>query len=297
MAESQTEEAEDQEIARLIAEEAQEGPIEETPSEEVPSEEPTVAEVEEPAKPEFTVPASVAADLRKERNELRGELSTLRSEMAEIVKAIREGKEPQEVAPNFEESPVEHLAYQSKQAIQEVNNLKKMLQDQATEAQANRAQQQIVQIEQRFAQDTPDYWQAEAFVRQRRLSQYQNYFGMSEEDALRRYGEESGLFIQAQTRQGKNFAEALYELAKAEGYNATEPAAPKAEAPKVDPEESLKATAKKLAQARSLAGASGKASKGDELTPEDVNAMSDEEFDKNFTGPKGTERLRQIMGG
>ena len=248
-----------------------------------------------------SVPLGTALEWRRERNELRHEVGQVRQQINDLVAAIKQGGETQEDPPSLEDSPVEFLAHQSQKAIEEVNSLKTALQQQDQVTSQRNLQAEITAVERAYAQEQKDYFDATKFLTEKRMTEFQDRFGLTQAEAQKRFSEETAMFIAAAARRGESFAAAAYKLAVAEGYKPSEGDGGNQgdgggnEAAKLNTG-SLKDLARKQSQSRTLAASSGKVV-NDELTPEDAADMSDTEFDKLFLGEAGDKRLKEMFGG
>lgn len=273
-------EAEDKLIQEQLEAEAQEAPEEEVVPEPEPEPEPEERKHVEP------IPADVALAWKRDAKTLGRELEGIKGELAKLSKLSGPSETPEDV-PDFEQNPVEFLKWQGQKIMDRIEAQETRMEQAARQNQDTQAQTHVNALEKDFAKDNPDYFQAVQHLQVARVKELQETFGMTEEQALRRFGEDTAMFIGT---HGADFPKMAYAMAQKMGFKA-----PKQEA-KADPEESLKSIAKKQAQARSLASTGGKPAK-DEITPEDVENMSDKEFDKMFTGPDGDENFRRLFGG
>lgn len=292
-------ELDDKAIEEALAQEADEpAPAPEPTPEPTPEPEPDPESgpAPEPDKDDSnTIPLHVVSELRARNREARQENQTLKGQLEDLAKMVKDIKAGDgEPDPTLEDNPIEFLAKQIDEIGKQLNEQSEQNETHQKQLQINAQRAQVVAIEQEFIKTQPDYYPAMQHLMEGRSKQYQELLGMTEEQAGQKLSQEFSQLMQA---QGANFPKVAYEIAKREGYVPPKPNGEDKTNVDTKGVESLKDTAKRLAAAKSLSGASGKSTTNDEIEIEDVNNLSDAEFDKLFTGEAGDENMRRLMGG
>jgi hypothetical protein len=227
---------------------------------------------------------------RTRRKELASRIEQMQAQQAErdrIIEqrlaALVQAREPQ--PPAFDENPAEHL----RQQLQTVQQSQ-----QATAAQitAWNQQQQRAQIEQElshrvvaqestFASEFPDYNEAVNYLRQARVRELA-VFGVDQEQAIAKAGEELRQHAFWAASRGQNPAEMAYRIAESRGYQRKQPTA--------GPAEKLQIQQRGVAASRSL-GSGGSA--GGKISVDALLAMSNDDFAEATKG----NNWSKLMGG
>jgi len=210
----------------------------------------------------------VQEELRREREQMARERDIVNQRLA----VLHQPQAQQRPAPSRDEDPVSYFEHQIgalregvQQALEPVQAI------QAQQAQANQIQQIAsaagMQVEE-FRGATPDYDQAYQHVRSQTIARYRA-MGMSAQEIVAQINQDEVVFAARALKSGQNVGEAVYNYAKATGYQP--------QGAQKGASEQLAAEAKAAAAARNLG--SGVAAKG-ALSYEALASMSDEEFAK-----------------
>jgi hypothetical protein len=270
----------------LQADEAAEG--QEEPEEAQP--EPTPEPAPEPApEPEQRQGGDLRVALREERERRRQaeqEAAQIKANQRILAAALEQlrpqnGQAPQ--VPDFDTDPAAHLKHQ----VEEVRSwAQQMRQQQEYAAQEAHRQAQIAQAEQAvvaqessFAKQTPDYYEAVDYVRDR-LRVKAEALGVPKDQIDAAVAQDMRQFGLRMLSAGQNPAERLFHFAKIEGYNG----------PREANSAKLSTIAKGAAATRG-ARSTAPASNG-ELTMEQAARMSIKEI-----GRMSDDEFQRLMGG
>lgn len=278
------------------------------PEEEIKAAEEPAAEAKPPdeAKPveqekekEKVVPLAALHEARAQKKELQAELARFREEQAarnatleQRLAALYQAQQQreQQPAPVFEERPLEHLKSSLDQVMQNQQSVHQELARQQENERAAGYRAQLAHVvtsaENAFKAETPDYPEALEYVRAGRIAQLRA-LGYNDMEAGQYVLNEAIGVAQRCIQAGKNPAEAIYEMAKATGYQ------PKArqQAPAPTPTEKLQTIQKGVEAAKTLGG--GGASAGTPTVDQIAN-MSEEEF-ADFMKKGGGKILKQQL--
>ncbi len=290
------------------AEEPAEAPVE-TPAEETPAvPEETPAETPAPAEEQENpamVPSFRLREVTEANTALKGEVSGMKETMSKMESAfdtIKDKLNPPAPPPAptvpYDEDPTEHVRQQG--VIDQQTNDAKItaMQENISEMDDNQ-KQQLAQLQFQnavngqvsdFKAATADYDEAAEFYRNKRELEFRAV-GMTDEKQLGEWldKEWAGL-ASAALQNGKNPAQAVYDLAKGYGYQANgTPATPQ-----------QSAGDKKLAtiekgQAASASLAAGSSASG-EASLAQIAEMSDNDLMKVLDDPNGWEKLVKGAG-
>jgi hypothetical protein len=144
--------------------------------------------------------------------------------------------------------------------------------------------QRVIQEEQQFSAEKPDYTDAVEFVRSRRITAYEQ-LGMPRAQAEATVNNEALNFVSQIAQSGRPIAQTVYEFAMQNGYTpgqaraAAAQAQPRDETGRFQPAQSEKLATVANAQARnkSLSSSNGSSGKKD-LSIAELASMSDKEF-------------------
>lgn len=268
-----------EEIAAAEAVEAPQEPKAEPEGEGV------VTEEKEPAKagkpPEGFVPHQALHAEREQRKAIQAKLAQveqanqaryaqMEQRLHQIQQAALQSQQPK--PPEFEADPLNNLKFGVDRTQQEIAQLREWQEQQNAQAQENYQRQQYVSqlqhtvasAETEFAQENPDYMEAVAHYKSVRAKQL-SALGYGPQDVMGLVQNEAYQVAEAALRNGRNPAEAAFEIAKAAGWV------------KKQPEVNQKMeTLQKGVKAASSLGSGGSATGN--LTLEALADMPDDEF-------------------
>ena len=210
-------------------------------------------------------------------------------------------------APDKAQDPVGYLEHQIEQTRQQVQPVQQLEQRLNNWEQFQRVKYYVDTAETEFAAKTPDYYNAMDRIREARLAQYKLQ-GLNEQQQQQQLGHDTWAFAVSMMQQGRNPAEAVYELARAYGYSGSAPAdataatgdagaapaqprnsdgtfAKQPPDPKVErKKEALKTVARGQEAAKSIGDAAGEAADAGIPDLDELSRMDDEAFDKWTSG-------------
>lgn len=227
-----------------------------------------------------SVPLGALQQERARRQQAQQEVAQLQAQLQQFQAQQQQAQQQTEI-PAFVDDPEGHLEGLKKQFTQELENLRQgqqqQVQEQQFRAQVSEVAQHTVQAEAQFRQSTPDYDAAvehmsalaKAHVRQAQPGATDAEVQQAEATALLQFA------LQCQ-QQGLNPAEALYQRAVANGFQASHRRSqPIRKAP------------------TSLSDTSGSTRAPDQRgtpTAKDIAGMSNDDFDKLFESMRNAER-------
>ncbi len=290
------------EPVEALAEEPAETPAEpiETPAEE-PTE--TPAEPEEQENPAM-VPSFRLRELTEANSALKGEVSGMKETMSKMESAfdtIKEKLSPPPPTPTvpYDEDPTEHVRQQGV-IDQQANDAKiTAMQENISEMDGNQ-KQQLGQLQFHntvngqvtdFKAQNADYDEAAEFYRNKRELEFRAV-GMTDEKQLGEWLDKEWMGLaSAALQNGKNPAQAVYELAKGYGYQAN--GKPQQTEQQAEGDKKLATIEKGQAASASLAAGS---SASGEASLAQIAEMSDNELMKVLDDPNGWEKLVKGAG-
>ncbi len=277
--------------AETPAEEPTETP--ETPTEDIP---------EEPENPAM-VPSFRLRQETTKREALEGEVSGLKDTMSKMESAfdtIKDKLNPPAPPPAptvpYDEDPTEHIRQQG--AIDQQANDAKItkMQENISEMDDNQ-KQQLAQLQFQnavngqvtdFKAATPDYDEAAEFYRSRRELEYRAV-GMTDEKQLGEWLDKEWMGLaSAALHNGKNPAQAVYDLAKGYGYKASGTPEQVAGDKKLETIEKGQAASSSLAAGSTASG---------EASLAQIAEMDNNEIMKILSDPNGWAKLMKGAGG
>lgn len=243
-------------------------------------------EAEKPDKPpEGFVPHKAFHAEREERKKLQAQIAQREQEwlqrqqvyehrFQQIQEAFRQQNQPK--PPSFDEDPVGALRYENETAKRELEQIKAWQAQQAqTQEQAWRQQQYfgqianaVTQAESEFAKENPDYMEAVSHFKKARGQQLAA-LGLPPQEIANYVQQEAFQIADTALRNGRNPAEAAFEIAKAAGWQR--------KAPEAQMQDKMATLQKGVKAASSLGSGGAPAGK---LTIEALAGMSDREFDE-----------------
>ena len=240
-----------------------------------------------PAEPrDGLVPIGALTEERARRRELQEQNQQMQARFNELLLRMSQPQQQQPQVPAFEENPAEHLRAMQQQYEQQLTELRNQVTGHTQRTQVVDQHTQFVNAvaahEADFANRTPDYHAATAFVQQRKLIEYKA-IGLSETEARQALSRDTMSVAQLALQRGQNPAEVMYGLAKTLGFAA--PAQPAVQGQQRPAAPSSLQTA---------GGAPGADTAG-QPTPEALAQMSDSEFDtwwNKFAGAQQGSRLQ-----
>lgn len=237
------------------------------------------------------VPLAALHEERNARKQLQQRLAQIEQEQKDRdaklqarLDALTRRDEPQ--PPAFEADPAGYLRHQVDGLAQTMAERQKQEQAERQQREQATAQQQHIQrlaahvnnSEAAFAQQNPDYNAAVEHLKNVRVRELTEGFGLDPMTASQKAQQELIEFALHNAAQGVNPAEAAYRIAAVRGYQKAAPAQPGA-----TPAEKLATQQKGQAAAKSLGGGGAPAGK---MTVESLLSMSDEEFAAATQGDK-----------
>lgn len=216
--------------------------------------------------------------LIEQRNELQQRLQRneelAEKRFAELVQRMeRANAEPEPVAPDFDEDPAGNLQFQQEQLRKQQEQMQKAMQQQqqqnAYQARANALRDRYMQSQAALSQQHPDYQARVQALENQRIAFHES-LGFSREQAQARTSQEAWGIIQDAIQNGKDPAQAIYQMAQA---STPQPQAAPADEP-----------GRKRGTVTSI-GSRGAAPKG-KMTAARLLAMSDDEFAQATSGDK-----------
>src|SRR6056297_1496286 len=272
-AEEQTVEEKEQPDAEVREEE---GRQEEVAAEDKPEDKEPEFKTTREKPPEGFVPHAAMHQERVKRQELEKKIAELEAK----VSPPETPQEPQWVDPL--EDPEGHRKWQEHNYSKLQDRLDREEQQRQQTFQAQQRMERAAQLEQEFAQKTPDYSQATQFLHQQKVAELQA-MGYGDQEIQAQISRDANAIFDAASSAGINPAQLLYMRAKEAGYQNT-------------PEASEKVT--KLAEAQKQTqgvGSAGGGKQSGRLTPTDVANMSEREFEK--AKRERPDEIRAAMGG
>jgi hypothetical protein len=211
---------------------------------------------------------SALTEERARRRQLQDQNQQMQARFNELLLRMQQQQPAQQQAqvPDYDDNPAEHLRAMQRQVEDRIRELDQRLagHDQRTQVVDQHTQfvNTVATAEADFAARTPDYHAATAYVQQRKLTEYRAV-GLSDAEARQALARDTANVAQLALQRGQNPAEVMYGLAKAVGFTAPVPAAPRAPV------------------AGSLQGTGGTPGADNQgmPTPEALSTMSDTEFD------------------
>lgn len=246
---------------------------------------------EQPEQPEpQRVPLPELIEERKARQAAQAELSTLQEKYGTLEERVELITEKLDPPPDPEDDPFGDIARRIDEQGKSVAEIKDALAKGQEEQQQATAQSRIQAMEQTFASNHADYFQAMGHLKERQVAQGVA-FGLSHEEAEQRFLRDTASVIQAAVRNNKNPAEVAYNWAKENGFSAGNG---KASEQTPSRGASLNTVAEGL-KSEGLAN-SGSAPPSDIPSAEELSTMPQAEFDEWYDklGEKG---FRKVMGG
>jgi len=243
----------------------------------------------------------LASQYQAAMREERAKRQKVEAEVAEIREAIRQAREsrqqPQaEALPSIDEDPVAFFEHQTRQLQTELEAIKGESQRERQER--DQAQQyqtflgSVASEEQRFAQQTPDYFEAADHLRNVRLNQLQAIYpstpqgdqyaqsnGYASAEAMRVAHLESEVisYSQSAMQTGQSPAAVFYNLAKQNGYQGKQPA------PTVTAEKKIQVARAGAQRSTSLSGGGSGGNSG--------NATANELAELYLSDPDAADKL------
>lgn len=231
---------------------------------------------------------AMADEERIKRKEIQKQIEVMKQENEQLKstfnKILSKAQEQAEAAnkppvPSFEDDPIAALKYENEQLKKEMNGFKEFTTKQQQQAEIARKQNEFVNTYRskanEFKQANPDFQDAYDYVMQNRLEEFK-VAGYTEEQAKQLVIEDEAAIVANALSQGKNPAESIYNLSKLRGYK--KESTINAQAKINSNQQKIEAMEKGLKASKSLSNSGGVAKEN--LTPEAVAQMSDEEFEK-----------------
>ena len=289
------------EIANLIAEANQSDPAQPAPEptvdealaaeEAAEAAEPAVETVEPPPEPEPaaepaaqpvvhpTVPLVELQSERQARQFAEATANDLRARMVDLEARI---PKPEEKIPDPEMEPLEFIQHKLGDLANADADIKQQLLQSNAQSEQTRAAAHVQGLEQQYAQEHPEYYQAYNHLITSRLGEYR-VMGLDDAAAQKTVTDEARWMIQNALQSGQNPASVVHQMALGRGFAAKgngsgsegQPAVAAALSPQAT---TLKQVARGIEQSQTLANTPGAAPKG-APTPEDALSMKDSEFD------------------
>lgn len=276
------------------------------PVEQAAPPQPEAAPVEEPAKEEKPIPETVPLAVHiRQREKHERETNSLRQQLTQMQQQFAQGNErleqltrmlqpPEEQAPDPKTDVIGALLYQQQQLAKQMEAVNSRLVQSDTETRSRnelqRFEQFVVQDEQRFQQEAPDYKQAIDWVKGVKIREYQA-LGLDERQAVARVQQDALAIASHAVNQGASPAEFGYRLAKALGYQGQPAKA--AAAPQQAKADADNVIAMRAAGAERGKPAGGGGQIGGQITFADLASMDNEEFAKMTAG----SNWKKLAGG
>ena len=269
-----------QEVAELVAEEAKDAPTEEVKD-----------EAKEAPKPDKTVPLAALHEERKRRQELQAQLAHTAERQRVMEERFQQMQQHWQAAnapraPDYDTDPLGHTKFELGQTQEQLKQIRERQERSEQERQAYAQQQQyysavageVSRAESEFSQEVPDYIDAVKHYKSSRIAQVMA-IGYDQQTASQIVQNEAFQIADIALRNGRNPAEAAFEIAKAAGWSGKKQA--KEGAQKIE-------TLQKGVKASSSLGSGGTPT--GKLTIDAVANMSPHEFD-DFLKSNGWEKL------
>ena len=189
--------------------------------------------------------AAIEAERKREREEfiqLKTQYDSLNNMINDVVKGV--GKEGQGVQEDYEPLDAEADARYKK----EIAKVKEESDKGLTAMQQQMAQMMVAQQEAAFQARTPDYAEALQYLGQKKVEESTIITGGNEQLALQVVGASMRNIVDTALASGKNPAEVLYQMAKANGFAGKQDVA----APKKEKGMNLDAISKNQAKSSSV---------------------------------------------
>ena len=299
------------ESAAPAVEEKAEPPTESQPATEEVQEPAVVATPEEKEAPKL-VPLAALQEERDKRQKAEQELAIKKAQEAERQRLLDEQRRvaEQQAAQTPEEAVKAEIEKEIGKRPSEEDDLlaavewdrqydikRSLLHARRAEeiAEATRMRTELEAERNAFKQVKPDYEDALKFVVDQQ-KQFYMLAGATEKDAMFATNLDAGRLIDGCRRQGKSVAETIYKLAELRGYKApVAETAPVAVQPKAPTAEEKLAIIEEGRQMTSLSRGSHAASPT-ELTVDQIDNMSKQQFDAWIQNPKNAAYYRKILG-
>jgi len=224
-------------------------------------------------KPADPVPDTNMAQIRYELSEMKRQAAADKATAAAQQAIQNQPKPNDDPEPNKTEDREEWLEWKSRQLEKTVSSINEWKQTQENQRQQNELIQSAIQeftgYEERFKAKAPDYDQAAAFYQAKVKDSIMTLNPQLNEAQVNQIMTKQLLTIGSTfANQGLDPAEAIYNIAKRQGFKAPEPEF-KADAKQAKPSlETIEKNKKK--SAHGLGGSGGKGS----ITPESLNGMT-----------------------
>jgi hypothetical protein len=289
-----------------ILEELDGGPVEEPPRDDLaeqadeasatpsttaaPAAEEPVVEEEPDTRPERRVSIHALHEERERRKESEAQLQQLREQAAKMEERFAQfqqrwqeqqaaAQQPQEPEVTYEDNPAEYLRRQTEKLQQETEAQRQRNQQQEELAQQQEAYRnfyaQVTSQEQQFAQSQADYYDAVQHLREARAQEYAAA-GYDPQQVQTIITQEAHSVAANALRNGRNPAQAFYELAKLRGWSTAQASAAAPEPPPVSEEVQRLETVRRGVEANQTLGTAGET--GGRLTLAQLSEMDDDEF-------------------
>lgn len=239
---------------------------------------------EEPPRPERRVSIHALHEERERRKESEAQLNQLREQAARMEERFAQFQQrwqeqqvaAQEPEVTYEDNPAEYLRRQTERLQQETEAQRQRNQQQEALAQQQASYRdfyaKVTSQEQQFAQQATDYYDAVQHLREARAQEY-TAAGYAPEQVQAIITQEAHSVAANALRNGRNPAEAFYELAKLRGWSGqqapSEPPPPSEEVQRLE-------TVKRGVESNQTLGASGETA--GRLTLAQLSEMDDDEF-------------------
>lgn len=230
---------------------------------------------------------------RKENDEYRQKFAEIENRLAQLTPQQREdAKDEAEQRPDASKDPLAALDY----ALKKIEQYETIEQQRAREAEERQQQQSqlqqfanyVNQQEAEFAEATPDYYDAVAWLREKRAEHFKA-LGYDDQAAGAQAGQEAQQLAVLAVRQQKSPAEVAYNYAKALGYSGQAEAKPEAKRDDAGRYEKMKQGQK---AAKTLSGGGAKPKDSVDLNAlldmdddplEALHRGEDSDFDRKFS--------------
>ena len=187
------------------------------------------------------------------------------------LQANENQQQQQEEIPDKETDPLGYNNYMMNNLYKQFENLQNNVQVQ----QKNTAYNKFVEVYKnqaaQYAQEQPDFGEAYQYALKSFANEYEAA-GMNQEEIAKQLKEDEEGLVQRAFQTGKNPGEIIYNIAKVRGY------APKTQESQKQKTSKLDTVNKGVKAARTLPR--GGRTAGKALDPEDVDSMTNEEFEK-----------------
>lgn len=227
---------------------------------------------EEPQKEERMVNYGALHEERQRRKELQGKVEAMESRFSQLVQSLQQQQQTQ--LPPPEEDPVRNFDTRIGGVEQMLRQQHEALQQQQQEAAVISAYQAHAQ---QFAQETQDFGDAYKFIADSRVNELEA-LGYSRPEAIEAARRDEFFIVSRALQNGLNPAEAIYRAAQVRGYKKAEP--------QQQQQPDKMQTLEKGVRASKVSG--GAPAAGGLPTLEELAAMSDEDFEKNWGKVIGT---------